>query len=161
LTSGVLLLGLGACDKKNDSGGGGGGETTAENHPKKTRTRLATTINAEIIRLNWSVGKRIKEDVLYNKQADYGKQVVKNLALRLTEKACSAEIFCIYLWKNSNAMVIEIDKTVTPTRLKQMLKSMKAARSKASRLSLSEFFGALPHIGDGLELQKKVRNEWG
>ena len=51
-----------------------------------TRTRLATTVNAEIIHLNWSVGKRIKEDVLYNRRADYGKQVLKNLAFRLTEK---------------------------------------------------------------------------
>ncbi|MDR0737681.1 MAG: hypothetical protein LBF39_01250 [Prevotellaceae bacterium] len=57
-------------------------------------------------------------------------------------------------------MVIEIDKTVTPARLKQSLKNMKAARSKASRSNLSEFFGALPHIGDGLEFQKKARNEW-
>jgi predicted nuclease of restriction endonuclease-like (RecB) superfamily len=51
-----------------------------------TRTRLATTVNAEIIQLNWSVGKRIKEDILYNKRADYGKQVIKNLAVRLTGK---------------------------------------------------------------------------
>jgi predicted nuclease of restriction endonuclease-like (RecB) superfamily len=51
-----------------------------------TRSRLATTVNAEIIRLHWSVGKRIKEDVLYNKRADYGKQVVKNLAVKLTER---------------------------------------------------------------------------
>jgi hypothetical protein len=32
---------------------------------------------------------------------------------------------------------------------------MKAARSKAFRLNLSEFFGALPHIGEGPEFQKK------
>ena len=32
------------------------------------------------------IGKRIKEDVLYNRRADYGKQVVKNLSLRLTER---------------------------------------------------------------------------
>jgi hypothetical protein len=57
-------------------------------------------------------------------------------------------------------MVIEIDRTMTSARLKQSLKSMKAARSKVSRINLSEFFGALPHIGDGLEFQKKARNEW-
>ena len=32
------------------------------------------------------IGKRIKEDVLYNRRADYGKQVIKNLSLRLTER---------------------------------------------------------------------------
>jgi hypothetical protein len=61
--------------------------------------------------------------------------------------------------KKDNTMVIEIDKTVTPTRLKQSLKSMKAARTTAPRPNLLEFFGALPHIGDGLEFQKTVRNE--
>jgi predicted nuclease of restriction endonuclease-like (RecB) superfamily len=32
------------------------------------------------------VGKRIKEDVLYNQRAEYGKQIVKNLAQKLTER---------------------------------------------------------------------------
>ena len=27
--------------------------------------------------MNWNVGKRIKEDVLLNKRADYGEQVLK------------------------------------------------------------------------------------
>lgn len=35
---------------------------------------------------HWYVGKRIKEDVLYNQRAEYGKQVLKNLSARLTEK---------------------------------------------------------------------------
>jgi hypothetical protein len=57
-------------------------------------------------------------------------------------------------------MVIEIDKTFTSARLKQSLKSIKATRGKVFRPKMSEFFGALPHIGDGLEFQKKARNEW-
>ena len=50
------------------------------------RGRLATYINAEICMTNWYVGKRIKEDVLDNQRASYGKQVVKNLAVKLTAK---------------------------------------------------------------------------
>jgi predicted nuclease of restriction endonuclease-like (RecB) superfamily len=50
------------------------------------RSRIAVTINAEIIMLNWSVGKRIKEDVLYNQRAEYGKQIIKNLAIKLTAR---------------------------------------------------------------------------
>ena len=53
---------------------------------ENTRQRLATTINAEACILHWQIGKRIKEDVLFNKRADYGKQVVKNLAVALAEK---------------------------------------------------------------------------
>ncbi|GHU19155.1 hypothetical protein FACS189475_05880 [Betaproteobacteria bacterium] len=51
-----------------------------------TRTRLATTVNAEICLLHWHVGNRIKTDILDNKRADYGKQIVKNLAEKLTAR---------------------------------------------------------------------------
>ena len=51
-----------------------------------TRTRVAVYVNAEVCRTNWYVGKRIKEDVLYNRRAEYGKQVIKNLSLSLTER---------------------------------------------------------------------------
>ena len=51
-----------------------------------TRTRIAVYVNSEVCHTNWLVGKRIKEDVLYNKRAEYGKQVIKNLSLRLTER---------------------------------------------------------------------------
>ena len=50
------------------------------------RTRVAVYVNSEVCHTNWLVGKRIKEDVLYNKRADYGKQVIRNLSLRLTER---------------------------------------------------------------------------
>lgn len=51
-----------------------------------TRTRIATTVNTEVCWMNWHIGKRIKEDVLYNQRAEYGKEVVKNLSVLLTEK---------------------------------------------------------------------------
>ncbi len=51
-----------------------------------TRTRVAVYVNAEVCRTNWYVGKRIKEDVLYNRRAEYGKQVIKNLSISLTER---------------------------------------------------------------------------
>lgn len=50
------------------------------------RRRVATYMNAEVCMTNWYIGKRIKEDVLYNQRADYGKQIVKNLAIKLQEK---------------------------------------------------------------------------
>lgn len=48
-----------------------------------TRGRIATFLNTEICMTNWYIGKRIKEDVLFNQRAEYGKQVIKNLSLRL------------------------------------------------------------------------------
>ena len=50
------------------------------------RRRVATYMNAEVCMTNWYIGKRIKEDVLYNQRADYGKQIVKNLAVKLQKK---------------------------------------------------------------------------
>lgn len=53
---------------------------------ENTRQRLATTVNAEACIMHWQIGKRIKEDVLYNKRAEYGKQIIKKLAMKLTER---------------------------------------------------------------------------
>ncbi len=50
------------------------------------RSRIATYVNTEVCLTNWYVGKRIKEDVLYNKRAEYGKQIVRNLSVKLTER---------------------------------------------------------------------------
>ena len=46
----------------------------------EARGRIATHLNTELCLTNWYIGHRIKEDVLYNQRAEYGKQVVKNLA---------------------------------------------------------------------------------
>ena len=51
-----------------------------------TRTRIATSVNAEVCLMNWHIGKRIKEDILFSKRAEYGKEIVKNLSELLTEK---------------------------------------------------------------------------
>ena len=53
---------------------------------ENSRQRVATTANAEICMLHWQIGVRIKEDVLLNQRAEYGKQVIKNLAISLTER---------------------------------------------------------------------------
>lgn len=50
------------------------------------RGRMATYANTEVCLTNWYVGKRIKEDVLYNQRAEYGKQVVINLSIKLSER---------------------------------------------------------------------------
>ena len=50
------------------------------------RKRVAVYVNSEICLTKWHVGKRIKEDVLYNRRAEYGKQVVKHLSEQLTAK---------------------------------------------------------------------------
>ena len=51
-----------------------------------TRSRIAVYVNSEVCHTNWLIGKRIKEDVLFNKRAEYGKQILQNLAHLLSDK---------------------------------------------------------------------------
>lgn len=53
---------------------------------ENARSHIAVYVNSEVCLTKWYVGKRIKEDVLYNQRAEYGKQIVKNLAAKLTAK---------------------------------------------------------------------------
>lgn len=48
------------------------------------RHRTAATINSELVMLYWSIGKRVRDDVLGGERAAYGREVVRRLAERLT-----------------------------------------------------------------------------
>lgn len=50
------------------------------------RYRVAVYANSEVCRMNWQIGMRIKEDVLHNERAEYGKGVIKSLTVRLVAK---------------------------------------------------------------------------
>ena len=48
------------------------------------RQRVAKAVNNEIPMLYWYIGSRIKNEILKNKRAEYGKQTVKHLSEKLT-----------------------------------------------------------------------------
>lgn len=50
----------------------------------ESRQRVAITVNSEISLLYWHIGKRINDDILQNKRAEYGKQIVYTLSKQLT-----------------------------------------------------------------------------
>lgn len=50
---------------------------------EQSRYRVAVYVNSEASMMNWNIGKRIKEDILLNKRAEYGEQVLKQLAKKL------------------------------------------------------------------------------
>lgn len=50
------------------------------------RTRVATTVNAELTLLYWQIGKRINAEILQGQRAEYGKQVIAALAQQLTDE---------------------------------------------------------------------------
>lgn len=47
---------------------------------EQSRQNVATTVNAEITLLYWSIGGRINKEILKNSRAEYGKQVIANLS---------------------------------------------------------------------------------
>ena len=51
---------------------------------RESRQRVFIAVNDEISLLYWQIGKRIKDEILGNERADYGKAIIKNLSDNLT-----------------------------------------------------------------------------
>lgn len=54
-------------------------------------------------------------------------------------------------------MIIEIPKGTSRKKIKNIISKRKSIKKD---IKLTDFFGKLPNIEDGLKFQKKVRNEW-
>lgn len=50
------------------------------------RQRVAVSVNSEAVVLHWQIGHAIKRNVLHDQRAEYGKEIIKGLAERLTLK---------------------------------------------------------------------------
>ena len=51
---------------------------------EQTRSKVAQTVNSALVLMNWHIGKRINDEVLKNKRAEYGKEIVSTLSKQLT-----------------------------------------------------------------------------
>lgn len=52
---------------------------------EQSRQQVAVAVNATLSMLYWQIGKRIKEEILQNKRAEYGKEIIATLSTQLTE----------------------------------------------------------------------------
>ncbi len=50
-----------------------------------TKSRLSQKVNATLTMLYWKIGKRINEELLKNKRAGYGQQIIITLSMQLVE----------------------------------------------------------------------------
>lgn len=50
---------------------------------EEARGAVAVTVNAELTMLYWQIGKRIKDEVLKGKRAEYGEEIVSTLSSQL------------------------------------------------------------------------------
>ena len=48
------------------------------------RLRVAQTVNAELVLLNWQIGNRIRRDILGQTRAEYGEEIVSTLSRQLS-----------------------------------------------------------------------------
>lgn len=55
----------------------------------ETRLAIAVTVNAGMTMLYWRIGRRIKDEILQGKRANYGQEIVATLSQQLswTQKA--------------------------------------------------------------------------
>ena len=51
---------------------------------EQSRRQVAVTVNATMTMLYWEIGRRIREEVLHDQRAEYGRQIVESLARQLT-----------------------------------------------------------------------------
>lgn len=53
---------------------------------RSTKQRMATAVNAELTLLYWHIGNRINQYILQGERAEYGQEIVRTLADKLTEQ---------------------------------------------------------------------------
>ncbi len=52
---------------------------------ERARARAASAVNTELVMLYWSIGRRVREDVLGGERAEYGSRTVQRLSEQLTQ----------------------------------------------------------------------------
>lgn len=53
---------------------------------EQTKQHVAITINSTLTMMYWSIGKKINDEILQNKRADYGKEIVSTVSRQLQEQ---------------------------------------------------------------------------
>jgi hypothetical protein len=51
----------------------------------RTRRDVTLLVNKELTLLYWNIGKKINDEILNNSRADYGKKLIPELSLKLTD----------------------------------------------------------------------------
>jgi predicted nuclease of restriction endonuclease-like (RecB) superfamily len=100
-----------------------------------TREQTAQAVNSGMVVLNWSIGKRIRVDILREKRAGYGERIVQTLSAQLT-----AEYGRGYGRRNLFQMV----------RFAEVFPDQEIVSTLSNQLSWSHFVELIP-LGDSLK----------
>lgn len=58
---------------------------------EEVRQTVAIAINSSLTALNWKIGYRIRSEILQDKRADYGKEIVVTVNIRLRKRIFGEE----------------------------------------------------------------------
>ena len=53
---------------------------------ENARGQVARTVNTGMVMLYWNIGRRIRQDILADRRAKYGKQIFYSLSRKLTQE---------------------------------------------------------------------------
>jgi len=53
---------------------------------EQTKKNVAIKVNSALTMMYWQIGKYISDEILKNKRADYGKEIVQTLSVQLTKE---------------------------------------------------------------------------
>ena len=94
------------------------------------RSHVAATANYEVTMMNWNIGNRINSDVLNNERAEYGQQIVSQVATQLQEE---------YGTKG-----FELRSIQRMMQFARLMPDSKIVSQLATKLSWSHFIEVLP-----------------
>ncbi len=57
------------------------------------KNQVAMQVNSTLTLTYWQIGKKINEHILQNKRAEYGKEIVKTVAVQLSEQFANSRCF--------------------------------------------------------------------
>jgi hypothetical protein len=52
---------------------------------EQSKQRVLVAVNTELVTLYWNIGRNIRKNILQNKRAEYGKQIISTLSGQLTK----------------------------------------------------------------------------
>ena len=62
---------------------------------EQTKNNVAIAVNSSLTMMYWNIGKLINDEVLQNKRAEYGKEIVATVSQQLQDNKKNSAIFSL------------------------------------------------------------------
>lgn len=99
-----------------------------EQYIVQSKSNALQAVNRQLSVLNWKVGQRIQQEILQNKRASYGKQLIKQLSNHLRLKhgrgwSTQQLRHCIQFYKtfNTEEKLYAVSRELTWTHLRSLI----------------------------------------